>query len=74
MGGYQPLEADGIEPSVGWEQFPTRTVGADSIRPQLTGQSRPLDGTSFCNCPLASPGGKLAFWAIGTSEPIGKKV
>ena len=34
MGGYQPLEADGIEPSVGWEQFPTRTVGADRIRPQ----------------------------------------
>ena len=27
MGGYQPLEADGIEPSVGWEQFPQLSLG-----------------------------------------------
>ena len=27
MGGYQPLEADGIEPSVGWEQFPQLPLG-----------------------------------------------
>ena len=36
-------------------------------------QSGALNGTSSRNCPLASPGGKLDFLSIGTSEPIGKK-
>ena len=42
------------------------SVGADSIRPKLTELSGLLDGSSFRNCPLASPGGKLSD---GTSEP-----
>ena len=30
---------------------------AAASRSKLTGLSRPLDGSSFRNCPLASPGG-----------------
>ena len=45
----------------------------DSLRgaPPPEGGSKGL--YEFAQAPLASPGGKLDFLAIGTSEPIAKK-
>ena len=49
----------------------TRSVGVDEyVDPNPTELSRPLNRSSFRNCPLASPEGKLAWQIIGTSEPI----
>ena len=41
--------------------------------PLFPEQMGTLNGASFRNLPLASPGGKLDFLTSGTSEPIGKK-
>ena len=74
---HQPRFAQQLPPGGSQGRFAPagRQVGDPSgaAAQKLTEVSSSLNGTSFRNCPLASPGGKLDFLTSGTSEPIGKK-